>query len=72
MTNHDAIGDPELSVEDAEQQIRFVMQRVALMGRNDSELNGIERIISNLKGGEISPIDAVAAAETIERNKQEH
>jgi hypothetical protein len=72
MTNPDTIGGPELSAQDAIQQIQFVMQRVALMGRNDSELNDIQRIITNLEAGDISPADAVAAAEKIEQDKQQH
>lgn len=58
-----------IGVNEAADKIMAVMQDVAVMGANDSELPTLNRIVERLKKGEITPEEALEQAFKIQDSK---
>lgn len=72
MPQPETTEPPQLSIEQANQQILFVRQRIAVLGRNDSEFQRLSELGELLESGKLSPEEAVAGALQIEADKQSH
>lgn len=65
-------NEAAITSEVAEAEILMIMQEVAVMGANDSEMGALRRIQAKLKSQELSPKDAVTEAITIRESKQDY
>jgi hypothetical protein len=65
-------NEATITSEVAEAEILMIMQEVAVMGANDSEMGALRRIQAKLKSQELSPKDAVTEAITIRESKQDY
>lgn len=65
-------NEAEISIEVAEAEIVMIMQEVAVMGANESEMGDLRNIRTRLKSQEISPKDAVTEAIAIRDSKQDY
>jgi hypothetical protein len=61
-----------LTKEQAEMQIRAILQEVALIGANDSEFGNFEAIIQKLDAGELEPVEALEQAHLIKSSKMDY
>ena len=62
----------QMDINTAEREILAIRDRVAVMGANDDEIPGFNRLMTQLRRGEISPKDAVSAAFKIEERKVDY
>lgn len=65
-------NEAEISIEVAEAEIVMIMQEVAVMGANDSEMGTLKELQGKLRKQEISPKDAVTQAIAIRESKQDY
>ena len=61
-----------LSKGDAEQQIRALLQEVALLGANDTEFGDFDTILAGLNSGQLTPVEALEKAYHIKSSKMEY
>jgi len=61
-----------LSREQAEAQIRELLQEVALLGANNSEFGDFDRILQDLGSGKLSPVEALEKAHIIKLSKMDY
>lgn len=62
----------EVSMQEAEAFIRGIMEEVAVMGANDSELPDLERLIAGMKERKYRPKEAMEKAVFIRDRKQDY
>ena len=61
-----------ISIEQAEIEIRNIMQQVSAMGGNDVEIPALEHLSAEMKAGRLPPADAVEEAHRIKSSKMEY
>jgi hypothetical protein len=65
-------NEAEISIETAEAEINMIMQEVAVMGANDSEMGALRDIQTKLRSQSISPKEAIEQAVSIRESKQDY
>jgi len=60
------------NTEETIRAIMAIQQEVAVMGSNDYEIPTLNKLIENVKNGEISPKEALAQATKIRDSKQDY
>jgi len=73
-TNKQEPGDApkERSIEDIAAEIMTILNRISVMGGNDSEIEEINKIMEDLQNGHISGEDALKKAHQIEDRKMDY
>jgi hypothetical protein len=64
--------ETEISIEVAEAEIAMIMQEVAVMGANDSEMGILKELQNKVRKQEVSPKEAVSQAVAIRESKQDY
>ena len=54
------------------EQIKFIRQKVAIMGFNDSEIPELNELLEKVEGGEVDPQKALERAHEIINSKQDY
>jgi len=69
---HDASSESKDPTKEAEAQIQIILQEVAMLGANDSEIFNIREILEKIKNRLISTEEGIRQAIEIRDSKQDY